>query len=62
MNLSGAREQTRHAKRARDRARKRGVRAVKAVERAGLKAEWVRRLAKRLAKLGLASGTPEPST
>ncbi len=41
-------------------ARKTVARVAKAVERGGLKVEWVRRLAKRLAKLGL-QRTPEPS-
>src|SRR6266446_5793416 len=52
MDLPGDREQTRYANRTRDQARKCGGRAVKAVERAGLKPAWVRRLARRLAKLG----------
>jgi hypothetical protein len=41
-------------------ARKTVARVAKAVERGGLKVEWVRRLAKRLAKLGLRR-TPVPS-
>ena len=62
MDLPGAREQARYAKRTRDHTRKCGGRAVKAVERAGLKPAWVRRLARRLAKLGFPSRRPAPSS
>jgi hypothetical protein len=61
MDVPDAHEQARHAKRTRDHTRRYGGRAAKAVERAGLKPEWVRRLAKRLAKLGLPSRRPAPS-
>jgi len=56
-----ARRAARDSERAGDQARKAVVRAAKAVERAGLKVQWVRRLAKRLARLGPQSGTAEPS-
>ena len=62
MGLPDAHEPARHAKRTRDHTRKYGGRAVKAVERAGLKPEWVRRLVRRLAKLGLTSRRPAPSS
>ena len=62
MDLPGAREQARYAKRTRDHTRKCGGRAVKAVERAGLKPAWVRRLVRRLAKLGFPSRSPAPSS
>jgi hypothetical protein len=62
MDLPDAHEEARHAKRTRDHTRKYGGRAVKAVERAGLKPEWVRRLVRRLAKLGLTSRRPAPSS
>jgi len=62
MDLQGAREQARYAKRTDDRVRECGGRAVRAVERAGLKPAWVKRLTKRLAKLGLPRTRPAPSS